>query len=126
MPKAYAVPRVCADCPFRRTGGIRLTQRRVHEIARCALGNPGGTFSCHKTVDYSTDEGKGGLHCAGALIFAEKHNHATQMTRIVERLGMYDAAALLATPEAADVFDTLGEMLVAQGRPRRRRRKAVA
>jgi hypothetical protein len=50
-------------------------------------------------------------HCAGALIFAEKHGRATQMMRICERLKMYDATKL----EGHDtVFASLPEMLHAQ------------
>jgi hypothetical protein len=121
VSRKFHVARVCGDCPFRRTGGIRLTRARARQIATAALGPQGATFTCHKTVDYDDDAGpSGGLHCAGALIFSERHDSPTQMMRIAERLQMYDAEQLLATPEAADIFDSLAEMLAAQ----RERRKA--
>jgi len=83
---------------------------RVREIVDGVLGEPGSTFMCHKTTGVLGNKAAE-RHCAGALVFAERHNHATQMTRIAERLGMYDRAALLATPEAADVFRTKRAML---------------
>jgi len=98
------------DCPFRRTGGVRLMRGRIVEIVAGVLGEPGATFMCHKTTGVLGNKAAE-RHCAGALVFAERHNHATQMTRIAERLGMYDRAVLLATPEAADVFGTRGAML---------------
>lgn len=118
----YAVPRVCSDCPFRRTGGIRLGADRIREIVGGVLGEPGASFACHKTTGVAGKRRtrRDHRHCAGALVFAERHQHATQLTRIAERLGFYDAAALLATPEAADVFPTRRAML-ATALDRRRR-----
>lgn len=116
----------CADCPFLREGGIRLRRARIDEICGYVLGRQGGAFPCHKTT--ISDEGPDGecvrvgipssQHCAGALIFAEKHGTATQLTRIMERLGAYDASKLVGHER---VFDSVEEMLVmaVDGRKRR-------
>jgi hypothetical protein len=120
----FTMTEPCSDCPFRRVGGIRLTPDRVEEIAGMMLDGQGGTFPCHKTVDYGQedDDGDGDsltwrpsgtkeVHCAGALIFAEKLGNATQMMRIAERLRMYDARKLMGSPAVAEVFDSIDEMM---------------
>lgn len=112
----------CGDCPFRKAGGVRLSRSRIREIAGMMLRSDGGTFPCHKTVDYGREDrnlgdgrrlsAPGEIHCAGALIFAEKQGTATQLMRIAERLGMYDSAALLADQDVVDaVFDSQAEMM---------------
>jgi len=50
-------------------------------------------------------------HCAGALILMEKMKRPSQMMRIVERLGMYDATKLQMD---APVFSSFEEMAEAQ------------
>ena len=114
----YTMTAPCTDCPFLRDGGIRLTRGRIREIAGGMLNSQGIEFQCHKTVIWDDDEDDSVIrterdqHCAGALIFAEKQGCATQMMRISERLGLYDAAALMANTAAMDrVFGSLSEML---------------
>jgi hypothetical protein len=127
----YKLNKPCNNCPFLKKDGVRLHPERAKQIAHNALGPQGGTFACHKTTidrNETDDEGFGERsvgehtqHCAGALIFSEKHV-VTQMMRIAERLRMYDASRL----EGQDlVFDTVGEMVRASreaGRPRKKRR----
>ena len=111
----------CSSCPFRRKGFIPLRPGRVREIAGSALKPDGATFACHKTVEHddfeehvpSADE----QHCAGFLIFAEKHDNATQMMRIAERLRSYDHTKLQGRDE---IFDDLKQMLRAHARANRR------
>lgn len=117
----YDLTTPCGNCPFRRTGGIRLRPARVDEIA---AGLERGDFPCHKTtIDCEDDDGCGdreatdkSQHCAGALILLEKMEQPSQMMRICERLGMYDRSKLAM---GADVFDDFNEMRDAQ----RERRK---
>jgi len=111
----------CSSCPFRRTGFIPLRPGRVREIASSALKPDGATFSCHKTVEHD-DDGEhvrrdDEEHCAGFLIFAEKHDNATQMMRIAERIRSYDRTKL---QDQDGIFDTLTEMLRAHARANRR------
>lgn len=112
----FDIKKPCDDCPFRREGGIRLRRSRAEEIAEGMLSSQGSTFACHKTVDHDGDQFTKSeeKHCAGALIFAEKNGTATQMMRIVERLGMYDASKLVGHD---DVFNDLDEMLEVQEQP---------
>jgi hypothetical protein len=126
----YDLHTPCSDCPFRKEGGIRLTRARVMEVAACTE-NPGGEFPCHKTVkrdeDDEDDEDScdsydhaAAKHCAGALVFAEKQGTSSQMIRIAERLGMYDASKLRGHD---DVFDSVEDMLdTAIGRQKPRAR----
>lgn len=113
----FDLKKPCHDCPFLRKGGIRLTQARVREIAGGLLDSQGHTFACHKTVDHENDDGermenRDTRHCAGALIFAEKNRNATQMMRIAERLGIYDAGELMKNKAVVrTVFRDLQEML---------------
>lgn len=136
----YTMLAPCDNCPFRRKGFVPLTSGRAAEIANLMLitaGGAGGEFPCHKTtVTCEDEEGFGdrretedSQHCAGALIFAEKNETATQMMRIAERIGMYDARKLMTdNPVVDDVFDTVDEMVEAhtnaetERRPARRKR----
>lgn len=127
----YTMTKPCPECPFRRDGEgakpVRLMPGRVEEIAGLMLGGR-GDFPCHKTTE--PDDGdeecgrratKDSVHCAGALIFAEKNETSTQMTRIAGRLGMYDPSAL-DKASFAEVFDDMDEMMAtAVKRPRGRR-----
>jgi hypothetical protein len=110
----------CNDCPFRRGTPMSLTPERVMEIGSMMLSSSGGMFPCHKTTISVEDEEDGSVsreavrdsqHCAGALIFAEKNETSTQLMRIAERIGFYDAKALMADKKVVDtVFDSLREM----------------
>ncbi len=107
----YDLHKPCKSCPFLKKGGVRLTRGRVNEIAGMMLAGKWGEFPCHKTTREDSDgelaETPKSKHCAGALIFAEKHNRPTQMMRICERLGMYDRTKLEGHD---DVFDSIQEM----------------
>lgn len=118
----YDMKKPCECCPFRRGTPMRLTRGRVEEVVGGMLNINGGEFPCHRTIEHLESEhgedagyreknGKG-KHCAGALIFAEKNGTATQMMRICERIGMYDAPTLMANQEVVDsVFDDYAEAL---------------
>lgn len=83
------------------------------------LDPQGGVFPCHKTTDFGNEDdyipGKNPneRHCAGALIFAERHGNCTQMMRIAERLRFYDHTKL--KPHEHLVFDSVEEMRKAVG-----------
>ena len=85
----YDLVRPCTECPFVQ-GGVTLSYDRREEIAY-ALNRT--EFVCHKT-----NPGVGGnppeKHCAGALIVCERQGSVSQMARIMERLGQYDASKL--------------------------------
>lgn len=109
----------CDGCPFLRTAGaVRIDKARAKDIAEMMCDPSGGTFPCHKTTCFG-DNGEhvphsAEMHCAGALIFSEKNGNATQMMRIAERIGSYDAKSLMTDNAAvADVFDTVDEMVEA-------------
>lgn len=133
----YDLKAPCNNCPFRRDGHIALNTARAAEIASMMLCSRGGTFPCHKTVKREEDSDgnehnratSDSQHCAGALIFAEKNQTATQMMRIAERLHLYDAQALMANEVAKEmVFDDLDELLDAHAlhpanKSERKRRK---
>jgi hypothetical protein len=98
----------CADCPFRKPSVLRLRPERIREIARAVAprDGQGGEFPCHKTTEVGGAPSDAETQCAGALIFAEKHDRPTQMMRIMERIGMYDRTAL----DSADlVWDDVQE-----------------
>lgn len=81
----------CDECPFLKDSGFKVA--RLKQFAS-------GDFPCHKACD--VDDETGGFvarnsktpHCAGALIFNERHNRPHQMMRIAERVGMYDRTKL--------------------------------
>jgi hypothetical protein len=112
----------CKSCPFRRKGkhAIRLNRARVREVAGNMLDADGLTFSCHNAAHgEQVDEGAGykpsidDIHCAGALIFAERNGNQTRMMQIAERFGLYDPARFCAEDQRKLVFATLAEMLKA-------------
>ncbi len=104
----------CGNCPFRSDKPFFLAEGRAEEITNNLLS--GGTFPCHKTVDYDhpdDEDGEGvvtddSIHCAGALIMLEKMESPSQMMRIAERLGMYDRTKLKMD---APVYDSADEMI---------------
>ena len=116
--KPYGRTTPCDNCPFRNDIKPYLTAERVEELEE---GLVRGEFPCHKTTTH-TDHPDGGdyltnrdaeQHCAGALILLEKLEEPSQMMRISERLGMYDASAL---DMDAPVYDSWDEMIEAQER----------
>jgi hypothetical protein len=113
----YDMKKPCEACPFRRGTAMRLRSGRVEEIVGGMLHPSGGEFPCHKTIinhddDDGFEETKHTKHCAGALIFAEKNEKATQGMRFAERFNAYNPVALMADQEVVDsVFDDFDEML---------------
>lgn len=130
---SYSMTKPCPECPFRRDGTdgtpnvtpVRLTRSRVREIAGLMLNPNGGEFPCHKTTGVDGEgqrcRTRDSIHCAGALIFAEKNGVATQMMRIAGRLGLYDPDKL-DKASFAEVFDDMPEMLATALDARRGRR----
>jgi hypothetical protein len=93
----YTLTKPCGDmCPF-RTDCLEgwLGEDRATEIADSLVRSE---FPCHKTTEFDEDgdsiNSKKEKHCAGALIMLEKMEQPSQMMRICERLGMYDASKL--------------------------------
>jgi len=110
--RPYGLTKPCAKCPFRKDITPYLRKARVREIERSLAR---AEFPCHQTTKHD-DEGEqvrtgGEVHCAGALILLEKLNRPSQMMRISERLGMYDASKL---DMDAPVFDSFRDMVKAQ------------
>lgn len=125
---AYKMTSPCDNCPFRTDVVPYIRPERVREIE---AGLVRAEFPCHKTVDYSQcehdDEGShhiptaGEVHCAGALILLEKLERPSQMMRIAERIGMYDARKL---DMNAPVYDSFDEMFRAAKRRKRSKVKS--
>ena len=119
--KPYGLTTPCPECPFRTDIRPYLRPGRVREIEQ---GLVHGEFFCHKTTVLNDDDeyaetGKE-MHCAGALILLEKLGRPSQMMRICERVNLYDPSKL---DMGAPVFDSFEEMIKAQSRPTRRRRR---
>ncbi len=129
----YDMPSPCSTCPFRRGTSVQLTAGRVREITKMILNFQGGTFQCHNTIDYdklredqdehgrtcSARDQKGAQHCAGALIFALKHNTLAQMPRIASRIGLFNPDKIMEDQAVVDqVYDNVQEML-ADHKPRK-------
>lgn len=95
----YTMTEPCAECPFLKKMKHGFTMKRLKEFAS-------GEFPCHKSSDVDEESGEfreksngSSVHCAGALIFAEKRHQPHQMMRIAERLGMYERTKLDMTAE---------------------------
>lgn len=110
IPMNWTMTTPCPDCPFRKEGGIPLRRGRIREIGGMMLDSRGGTFPCHRSVDYAVRNEDAETHCAGALIFAEKQGTLPQLARIMGRLGVYDPRKF--TDESRSlVWDSLGQWL---------------
>lgn len=97
MTKPYTLKSPCKDCPFRSDVKPYLSPARALEIMNESYED--SNFYCHKTVDYSCDDGEGKIAdksrvCAGYLVTMEREGRANQPTRIAERLGLYDRTQL--------------------------------
>jgi hypothetical protein len=104
----YGMTTPCAACPFRSDIRPFLRVARVREIERALVRSE---FPCHKTTQHD-DEGEyvptgQEVHCAGALILLEKEGRPSQMMRIAERLGMYDARRLDMQAPVYESFDAM-------------------
>ena len=68
--------RPCNECPFRKDTMFGwLGKRKATEIIDCIAGSDHGSFSCHKTNDFTESgvkETETTEHCAGALILLHK------------------------------------------------------
>lgn len=120
----FDLHRPCSGCPFLKEGGVKfLGSDRAAEIASLfTTTGEGGTFPCHKTIDYDKPSGdedeswgahvEGTQHCAGALLFMEKVNpRGNNIIRIAERLGLYQRTSFV----GADlVYDTVEEFTSGQ------------
>lgn len=95
----FSLKRPCKDCPFRNDKLHQkgwLGKERATAIYQNLLD--GVNFPCHKTHDYSKDDGNGFTHqeghqfCAGALIMLENENKTahSQALRMAMRLKLYD------------------------------------
>lgn len=112
MDKRYTLRQPCNNCPFRPDVKPYLRPDRAQEIARSL--REGGEFACHKTtVPVDTDDDGTDLadipgvsrFCAGALATMEREGASNQMTRIAERLGLYNPDTLNA--DALPVYASL-------------------
>ncbi len=115
----------CKDCPFRTDVPGYLSSTRARGIARNAQTGA-ATFACHKTVKHDEDgeqvRSDGEIHCAGALIMAEKLNkgrsggpgcHVNQLVRIASRFSGFNADEL---DVEAPVFDSVEAMAKHHGK----------
>lgn len=101
----YNLTKPCGNCPFRSDKLFPLHPRRALDIA-----TNDSEFACHKTVDYSGDDGgeikDKSEHCAGLLIMLEQMNQPHQMMRVLERIGLYDRTKLdMSSPVYEDIDD---------------------
>lgn len=106
----------CADCPFRREGGVRHGREMMASYASYFLTDPGATFPCHKSVPKDDTRETwsawrdGQVVCAGGLLLAAKYQFRNALVRFAVAKGMYDPSQHTAD-ELALVFDTFEEMV---------------
>lgn len=100
----------CANCPFRKVGGVRVSPARAKEIAGYFTDGDGAIFNCHKTAggigDRRPKDGKQTL-CVGGVAFAIKTQSPSRMTRMA--IGLH----VVPMPEDRDldvVVDTWEEL----------------
>lgn len=85
---SFKVTSPCADCPFRKEGGIALSEARAREISGVMLTDE-GSFTCHKTLPSGEGTRRQEAHCAGALLFALKNQRPTRLMRFAQHLELF-------------------------------------
>jgi len=95
----------CSRCPFRIESFFPLNENRILEIEDMP-----GLFPCHKTVDYSDDEGEGietkdTQLCAGFVSVHNNQDTDNNMLRIMMRLGMLDPETYNSDVPCYESFD---------------------
>ena len=102
----FNLKKPCDNCPFRTDIDFPLRKGRRAEIANELRS--GGTFSCHKTIDYDKGNTNKESHCVGALLVIDSEGilYQNQMVRIAERLGLFNSNNLV---NDGIVFDDLYE-----------------
>lgn len=104
----------CADCPFRKEGGVRHGYLRALEYAGHFIFGRGATFPCHRSVPEHIDRSgpsawqAGQQMCAGGLIFAEHVNARSLTVEACIAMGAHDPATLT---DADQVFGSLPDLV---------------
>lgn len=119
LSNPYTRRRACKSCPFLRSGVGIVRTDRAKQIADDIRA--GGGFTCHQTLvlDEADDEmeqmvpGPNAQECAGALLTLRNGGETNQLTRIAERIGLYDESQIA----DADVFSSLTEWVKAHREP---------
>lgn len=109
----FKLTRPCIDCPFRKGVGetFQLNRERLDEIFNAVA------FQCHKTVDYSVEDGedengnpvlvdRSGDHpqqCAGPMSLLSREGRENQIMQVGERFGAFDPSKLA----HSDVYDSI-------------------
>jgi len=108
----------CADCPFRKVGGVRHGLAAALNYTRYFTRGTGETFPCHRTVapelDRSTwsEWGENQQMCAGGLAFAENIGFRSRTVTACIDAGVHDPESLT---ERDAVFGSTLEMLFSYG-----------
>lgn len=79
----------CNNCPFLIENGITLTAPRIEEIVNTLLHD--GSFNCHKTIDYSSDEPRitrDSKLCFGSALFLENVALGGCRSNVIYRFGL--------------------------------------
>ena len=106
----------CADCPFRKEGGVRHPLANVVGYLHHFVTWPGATFPCHKSVPADDDRQRwspwreGQVLCAGGLILATKLGHRNQIMEAGLAAGLFDPNQFTEAAKAT-VFDSVADMV---------------
>lgn len=106
----------CADCPFRKTGGVRHGVGPALAYASYFTLGLGATFPCHRSVPEHLDRSgytpwqDGQQFCAGGLAFAENVGRRSLAVQRCIDLGAHDPATLT---DRDAVFASLDTMITA-------------
>lgn len=91
IQKLFAVKKPCANCPFRKTGGIPLAEGRLEGIKRTLLSSDQEVFFCHKTTYQGGAEDKEEgqyqssgreSYCMGAMAWLYANGRLNLATRL--------------------------------------------
>lgn len=131
----FELKKPCKNCPFLKDSVSPfnkgwLSSHRAQGIVD-SLVKDGGTFPCHKTVNYDYEDDiaeleelgeeeaakniykkkiEGSQYCAGALILMLKIDNPSQMTQIAQRLGLFKEEELLDKDKVVDSIEEFVNM----------------
>lgn len=105
----YRLKRPCANCPFLKSGAIKLARGRLEGIVNGLIDDDHSTFQCHKTVHSRTGgefDDDGEYHASGneAMCFGA----ATYLMKVVRPTVGMRLAFMTGTVPASKWDDTAG------------------
>jgi hypothetical protein len=111
----FALTMPCADCPFRKEGGVRHPKKMMEAYITYFVEWPGASFPCHRSVPADDPRSAwsewrdGQVFCAGGIAFALKQGRENVFMAVAAMNGYFKPELFQAALPL--VFDSGSQML---------------